>query len=849
MISKVYSKSNIITFGRNISNYEQKEFQRNIDNKKQNELNIITDTINNNMLDGLSKGKLFDKFAYIYEESDNNNNAKVLYKAAVEQKQNSNESLFELFKSYIALQKTYQATGELQKSEEIDAYLEKTAKENDCIKPKPLTQDEINTSNNLFIKNALIISEKLLMENKPQTALNIFNAAKKIITENNLESVYDNKSYKKLQAVLLQKNGFYDESSEIYKDLIDSDDSNQILDYKHKVVENNLSLNQTDKIYIDLDDCLDMAKSTKEILENLFLRANYEYQNNHLLNAAKYINLAAAVAQNSDEDVKYSINLLLALELKNNNQIEKSSDVCIKNLEALENRNKIFSEEFVKSLFILASNDYEEYKKDAKGDFDKLSAAIDTFKNAFKISDEIYDNESKIMIANEMANIYFEQGNEEKFKKFAKFILETDKENSLLSGNAYRLLALNSLKNNNLNDSINKFEKERKLLLANNADKCLIQENLKNLIEVHRKNGDIQKAEDYTKILADKKSARYTDLMELGNTNLRNAEYKKAQEYYEQAANLEGEAESLKAIALINVGTAKLQTQNDKKALKDIEKGVSDLERIIKNDNYSNDEETKTLLDSLNFLGEYYYLKKAEYNSAARIFEKMYTIQSKQISERLSDDFKNSVTTKTGAAFYKAGKYEKALPYYMEYLQKLTDIPKVNFSSINAEFTENIVDKKDRKECAQIAMTLEVIGVINVKDQRFMAANNCFECALKIRELAGGNNLLLANDYKALSRLAMLYTFENPKAGFGVSKQYLEKAIELMKSKLGNKADAVLKEQKFLDKYFGFNFNSIGKYGLRAWGRAKEFFGGKNNFKNEIIKDFHIIYEDLALCE
>ena len=72
--------------------------------------------------------------------------------------------------------------------------------------------------------------------------------------------------------------------------------------------------------------------------------------------------------------------------------IEKSSDVCIKNLEALENRNKIFSEEFVKSLFILASNDYEEYKKDAKGDFDKLSAAIDTFKNAFKISDEIYDS-------------------------------------------------------------------------------------------------------------------------------------------------------------------------------------------------------------------------------------------------------------------------------------------------------------------------------------------------------------------------------------------------------------------------------------------------------------------------
>lgn len=849
MISKVYPKSNIIAFGRYISNYEQKDFQRNIDNKKQNELNIITDTINNNKLDGLSKGKLFDKFAYIYEKSENNNNAKVLYKAAVEQKQNSNESLFELFKSYIALQKTYQATGELQKSDEIDAYLEKTAKENGYIKPKPLTQDEINTSNNLFIKNALIISEKLLRANKTQTALNIFNAAKKSIEENNLEAVYDNKSYKKLQAALLQKNGFFNESSEIYKDLIRSDNSNQIITYKHKVIENNLSLDQTDKISVDLDDCLDIAKSTKEILENLLLRANYEYQNNHLLNAAKYINLAAVVAQNSDEDIKYSINLLLTLELKNNNQTEKSSEVCIKNLEALEKINKIFSEEFVKSLFVLASNNYDEYKQDVKGDFDKLSAAIDTYKNAFKISDEISDNESKIMIANEMANIYFEQDNGEKFKKFANFILKTDKENSLLSANAYRLLALNSLKNNNLNDSINEFEKERKLLLANNSDKYLMQENLKNLIEVYRKNGDIQKAEDYTKILSDKKSARYTDLMELGNTNLRNAEYKKAQEYYEQAANLEGEDDALKAIALINVGTAKLQTQNDKKALNDIEKGVNDLEKIIKSGNYSNDEETKTLLDALNFLGEYYYFKRADYNSAARIFEKMYNLQLKQISERLSEDFKNSVTTKTGAALYKSGKYEKALPYYMEYLQKLTNIPKANFASINDKFAENIVDKKNRKECAQIAMTLEVIGVINVKSQRFMAANNCFECALKIRELAGGNNLLLANDYKALSRLAMLYTFENPRAGFGISKQYLEKAIELMKSKLGNKADAVLKEEKFLDKYFGINFNSIGKYGLRALGDVKEFFGGKNNYKNEIIKDFHIIYEDLALCE
>ena len=158
------------------------------------------------------------------------------------------------------------------------------------------------------------------------------------------------------------------------------------------------------------------------------------------------------------------------------------------------------------------------------------------------------------------------------------------------------------------------------------------------------------------------------------------------------------------------------------------------------------------------------------------------------------------------------------------------------------KYIKNIIETKNRKECTRIANSLEILGVIKTKLERFATARECFEIAKNIRENAGGNKLLLAKNYRALSRLDMIDNFSG-------AKQKLEKAIELLKSDLGAKSPEVLKEEKFRDDYFGGNLTSAGKYITRGFGKVKEYIGLKDNYKKEIINDFHLIYEDLALCE
>ena len=512
-------------------------------------------------------------------------------------------------------------------------------------------------------------------------------------------------------------------------------------------------------------------------------------------------------------------------------------------------KNKLYSEEFIKTLILLASNDYYEYKQNTEENETKLNYALNSYKNAFEIANVINNNYLKSMITSQMAYIYLEQNDEKHIKTTTDYILKNSNEPQF-KADANKILGMFALKQDKYSEAIECFEKERKLILSFDADKLIVQENIYNLIEACRKAGNISKAEEYSKILNDKKSARFKDLMELGNVNIRNGEYKKAQEYFEQALALDDEEKSSKSIARIHIGISKLQTQNDQKALFDIEKGIKELFEIIQEEKYLNPETIKVLNDTLEFVGGYYYFKKAEYEKASEYFVKQYDLQNIESSLKLPENYRASTITKTGASLYKAEKYEDALPYYIKHLKKSTGVPDFKLSALDHKFINDIIDTKDRKDCLKIATALEMTGVINVKSQRFSIANECFTAALKIREGAGGSKLSLANDYKAISRLAMLSVQDNSKASFDISEQYLKRAIEIMKSQLGNKAEAVIKEERFLKKYFNHSIlGAIGKYGSMYWGNIKEFLGWNNDYKQEIIGDFHIIYEDLALCE
>lgn len=836
MINKIISN---INFKRNISIYEQKGFSDSIEsNKPAEQSDVVTNAIEKNVNDNYKKGRLFDKFASIYEKSDKPQIANLLYQKAVGLKDDSQTPIFELFKSYIALQKTYQDLNDTQSADKIENILKTKVKEAGSIKKVNLTKDDANEETISFIKTALIICKKLLDNNQIQISTAIFNEIEENVSKENIDITSFGNLYKEIEAEISEKNNLFDKSVSLYENLANSNGEN---DYQYKIIENKISKGDTKNIETMLNETFSKSETPDDILKNLFYRASYQLKNNNNHLAVKYLNIASTISDITNSDIKPEMNILIALLLRQNDSIEKSSEVCINNLTLLQKENKIFTQQFTKTMALLASNNYAEYLENPDLNSTKLKFAKNTYQNAYKIAKTINDNYSKNLIGTDMAQLSFTENDIEKAEKFAETTLKNCDDDSFRA-KAYSVLGKISLKNNSNHLAIENFENERKCLVRNNSPLPIIKENAQNLIDVYQKIGNLDKVEEYTQILLDKGSARYQDLMELGNENFKLGNFNESQKYFEKAAELDNEDESAKAVATIHKGIAKLQTLNDKKALIDIEQGCKTLEKFVKSDNFKNPKETKNLIDTLSFVGDFYYFKKAKYEEAANIFVKTCEIQKQQKSVQLSKDFIKTTTLKAGASLYKAGKYEEALPYYIEILRNTTEIKDLGINSLNNKFVDNIVDTKDRKDCAKIATALEILGVINTKAERFIAAKNCFETAKRIREDAGGNNLLLANDYKALSRLDMLNNFES-------SKPKLEKAIELMKSSLGEKSDAVVKEQKFLDKYFGFSLTSGGKHAIRLFGQLKDLAGFDNNFKKEILNDFHIIYEDLALCE
>ena len=195
------------------------------------------------------------------------------------------------------------------------------------------------------------------------------------------------------------------------------------IEYLQSIIKNEVSSGNL-SVDSDLDYCLENTILEKDIIENLFIRANKEMLMKNYDNAAKYLNLATIIAKNKRTDTNESVNLLNATLFRNRGELNKSSEICIKNIENLENKNKLYSEEFAKNLILLATNDYDEYQQEAKKDQNKLNQAMNAYKNAFEVANVIHNDYLKSMITSEMAHIYLEQGDEKHIKTTTDYILK-----------------------------------------------------------------------------------------------------------------------------------------------------------------------------------------------------------------------------------------------------------------------------------------------------------------------------------------------------------------------------------------------------------------------------------------
>ena len=206
MISRI---QNINIKGQQKSN-EQNRFSisMTINSPKQDE--IISDIVNSDIQENYPKSRMLEKFASIYEKSNKPKIANSLYRKAVDLKENSDAPIFEVFKSYIALQKTYQDLEDTNNAEIIENILNKKINEIGTITKEEISNEERLRENSLFIKVALKVCQQLLNKNQLELATEIFNTIENEIQKNDIDSKKFGNIYKEIKAEILQKNNLFE---------------------------------------------------------------------------------------------------------------------------------------------------------------------------------------------------------------------------------------------------------------------------------------------------------------------------------------------------------------------------------------------------------------------------------------------------------------------------------------------------------------------------------------------------------------------------------------------------------------------------------------------------------------
>ena len=486
---------------------------------------------------------------------------------------------------------------------------------------------------------------------------------------------------------------------------------------------------------------------------------------------------------------------------------------------------------------------FEKNKKQT--DFDKAAKYFETVLSTAKnLNNGSRYNESLLGLA----ELYFEDKDFAKAQKYLSAITNSSVPETMRKG--FNLLGQIAFMQQDYQGAYNFFVSERKVMLGRDYDKEIIVQNLKNLVHTSLKTKNHKAAEKYSNELnaldlkGQTQSADFEDLLQIGiNSATNNNDNKKAQKLYEMALKAENATQKDKAVATIYLGMSQIADDNTLKGYKNMIEGAQLLESSVKD---CDTEALMLLFQTYSSLGNAFYFKRSEYLKAAQYFEKALEISKKQgVLDKPSQKKKVKLHSRVAAAYHKAQDYKKSELYFSKYLKELTD-NRFNYSSLNSEFVQEVADNYKTSEALKIATGLEMLGVSCVKTERFQTAVMCFQTALGIRRIVQGEKVDAARDLLAIGRALMV----GNDFGLANSKQILQDGVDILRKELGEKHPEVQKEMAFLHDYYGINLTSLMKYAYKGiQSIVGKFDGTKNNWKKEIIDDFHLIYKDLNICE
>jgi|GEM_PF-2446386 len=666
-----------------------------------------------------------------------------------------------------------------------------------------------------------------------------------------------------------QKNGKVKEANAMYQNVVakmaSSKNANE-LDFTpimNKLAQNYLlqgNINAADDI---LDKTIETATKPQDVVENLILRlCNGSGNPNDALGIIGYANTLEGL--NSLKS-RSELQFIASLIHRNNGEFKQSNSRIEQTISGLRSEGKENTSEFVNSLIVLASNNYNLYEQSQDKEF--INTSVESYKEALKINNSLENKGQADLISSELGQIYFEQDDLENAKEYLGMVSKSAKPEIVQK--SLSTLGQIALKEEEYIKSLNYFEGERKVLKAEDFDSKLVTENLEHLVEVSRLLNKPAMAQKYTEEMssisndgggASKNS--YEDLMYLGTYNMATKNNDKAQEFYQKALRAPDATPENKASALIYLGLVKIANDDIRFGIKDAEEGCLQLEGLVSKGKANSEKSAGLLFKTYSKLGEVHYFTKSDYKKAAVFFEKALNLaEEKDLFKDVSKEDKNKLYSRVGASYYKAQdniastadyaksaqQYDKSAQYFGRYLQHLTD-GRFSYSALNSEFANNVVDNFKTSESLKISTALEMLGVASVKNRRFQTAMTCFEASLSIRRMTQGEKVEVAKDLLAIGRTSMVGT----KKGLKNSKQTLEEAVNILRKELGPNHPDTLKEESFLQKYYGVSLTSAGKYGHKfaEWAKSK-VTGDKfnNTWEKEIIDDFHLIYKDLKICE
>lgn len=688
------------------------------------------------------------------------------------------------------------------------------------------------------------------------------------------ESLYTD--YLEFGGDLYQKNGDLNKAGELYQRSMQNITLNpktKDSDYSHifnKLARNYLLQGDNRSANELLDQSMNNIQSPKDTVDSIITRMfGCDIVKDDIAGLINYLNTLEEIY--SLEPNLY-LQIMTALLYRSEAEYQASNLKVNEIIEGLNKKGDNSSSEYGQAIGIMAANYYDLSKKEGNSGY--LDKSLHNYKKALKVADDNQDKEQANSIRLSIGQIYYDKQDYEQSKKYLSEI--TNNAPSDTAQKCLELLGDISVDNKDYKTAFNYYETQRKILLTSDNIDTIIR-NLEKLVASAKKSGNITKMQQYIEELNNLKTtgnklaivSSCEDLIYLGTYNADKLKNEKvAQEYYIKAMKTPDINEENRATVQIYLGISQIRNDEVVLGIKNAKEGCKTLEALVCENKFKNDNTPMILFATYSKLGELHYFERSEYKEAAQCLQKALNVaESQNLFSKMSEDNANKLYSRLAASYYKAqdsiktnadyayssSEYSNAEKYFGVYLKKLTN-NRFSYSSLNDNFVDFVIDQNKTSASIKIATSLEMLGVVCVKNRRFQTAFKCFETSLKIRRKAQGNKVDSARDLLALGRVAMLGDYKN----LAASREYLESAYQILQKELGPNHPETQKECAFIDSYYGVNITSGGKYLYKKWealkNKAAEVFIGSDNkntnkWEQEIIDDFHLVYKDLNICE